>query len=165
MRPHDTRLARLEKWGDDWLVDEESRPDSPRSRTINPYPQERDLRDFLAVVLKRKWLILSLVLIATSAAAIYAFSLPLNYEALATLRVQPRAFTFTEDSHGVVFQSSDNYDYVNTQIILLSNPQLIRQVVARLDLQNNPGFLAEPRQGGFASGLKKLFSRAKATPP
>jgi len=80
------------------------------------------------------------------------------------LRVQPRAFTFMQDGHGVVFQSSDNYDYVNTQIILLSNPQLIRQVVVRLDLQNNPGFLAEPRQGGFASGLRKLFSRAKAAP-
>lgn len=165
MRPHDTRLARIAKLGDGWDVDDESLLDFPRPRTVNPYPEQKDFRDYLAVVLKRKWLILSLVLIATSAATIYAFSLPLKYEALATLRVQPRAFTFTEDGHGVVFQSSDNYDYVNTQIILLSNPQLIRLVVARLDLQNNPGFLAEPRQGGFASGLKKLFSRANATPP
>lgn len=164
MSPHDTRLARIPKLGDGVDVDDESLLDIPRSRTINPYPEQKDFRGYLAVVLKRKWLILSLVLMATSAAAIYAFSLPLKYEALATLRVQPRAFTFTEDGHGVVFQSSDNYDYVNTQIILLSNPQLIRQVVVRLDLQNNPKFLTEPRQGGFALGLSQLFSRAKAAP-
>jgi succinoglycan biosynthesis transport protein ExoP len=160
----DTRLARLAKFADDWDVDEESSLDFRRSPTVNPSPEQKDFRDYLAVVLRRKWLILSLVLIATSAAVIYAFSLPLRYEALARLRVQPRTFTFTGEGHGVVFQSSDNYDYVNTQIILLSNPQLIRQVVARLDLQNNPKFLSEPRQAGFALGLRQLFSRAKAAP-
>ena len=159
MKLHDTRLARIAKIGG-WDGNEETSLDFPRSPT-NPYPEQKDFRDYLAVVLKRKWLILSLVVIATSAAAIYAFSLPLKYEALATLRVQPRTFTFMEENRGVVFQTSDTYDYVNTQIILLSNPQLMRQVVARLDLQNNPGFLAEPRQGGFVSGLKKLFSRDK----
>ena len=165
MRPHDSRLTRIAKWGDDWDVDEESRPDSPRSRTINPYPQERDLRDFLAVVLKRKLLILSLVLMTTTAATIYVFSLPLKYEARATLRVQPRTFSFLENGRGVVFQSSDNYDYLNTQVVLLSNPQLIRQVVARLNLQDNPGFLEGLRHAGFASSLGRLFSRGKAAPP
>lgn len=164
MKSHDTRLTRIPKLGDGWDVNEESALDFSRPRTVNAYSEQKDFRDYLAVVLKRKWLILSLVLIATSAAAIYAFSLPLKYEAPATLRVQPRAFTLVEEGHGAVFQSSDNYDYVNTQIVLLSNPQLIRRVVARLDLQNNPGFLAEPRQGGFVSGLKKLFSRANAAP-
>ncbi|MEK6335854.1 MAG: polysaccharide biosynthesis tyrosine autokinase [Acidobacteriota bacterium] len=160
MSPHDTRLTRIAQLTDDWELDAES----SRSQKGNPSEPEKDFSGYLAVILKRKWLILSLALIATTAATLYVLSLPPKYEALTTLRVQQRAFTFMEGGRGVVLESTDNYDYVNTQITLLSNPQLIRQVVARLDLRNNPQFLSEQSQNGFSSTVRRLFSRTKPAP-
>ena len=47
------------------------------------------LKDYLFVVLKRKWLILSLVLVITSLVAIQSFRAPAIYEGETVIRIQP----------------------------------------------------------------------------
>ncbi|MEP6706940.1 MAG: polysaccharide biosynthesis tyrosine autokinase, partial [Pyrinomonadaceae bacterium] len=86
-------------------------------------------------------------------------SLPSIYEAVGTLRLEPKSNTFLQDGHGSVYQAYNNYDYTNTntQIRLLSNPQLMRQVVLALDLQHNPAFLADQKTTGPIAGLRGLF--------
>jgi succinoglycan biosynthesis transport protein ExoP len=70
-----------------------------------------------------------------------------------------------EDSRGTVLRSYSNYDYQNTQIRLMSNPQLIRQVLLALDLEHSPGFLQAPRSTGFLTTLRKAFKKESVATP
>src|ERR1044071_5373501 len=48
------------------------------------------IKDYLFVILKRKWLILSLVLVVTSLVAIQSFRSPSIYEGETTIRIQEK---------------------------------------------------------------------------
>src|SRR4051794_15059662 len=48
------------------------------------------LRDYLAVILKRKWLILSLVVVVTSLVTIQMYRLPPIYEAETTIQIEQK---------------------------------------------------------------------------
>ncbi len=61
-------------------------------RSYGPSATEpSQLRDYLFIVLKRKWLILSLCLVVTSLVAVQMFRQPSIYEAEANVRIQQRA--------------------------------------------------------------------------
>jgi len=122
---------------------------------------DRELRDYFSAIVKRKWLILAIAFVSTAVVALYAFRLPSLYESSATLRLDSKESVFLQDSRGTVLHSYDNDDYENTQIKLLSNPQLVRRVVLQLDLDHNQSFLhtAEPRS--LSSELRSMFTRRK----
>jgi len=126
--------------------------------------KERDARDYLSSLLKYKWLVLTIVIVVTSAAAIYAFSLPQIYESAAVLQLESKEYVFMEDNRGKVLRSYNNFDYQNTQIKLLSNPHLIRQVVLSLNLEKRPGFLSSREDAGIFKSIRKMFSRKPDAP-
>ncbi len=137
---------------------------------IKPIPSaavsmQKDLRYYFAILLKRKWLILSVVLVATSVVELYVFSLPSVYESSATLQLGSKEYTFMQDSKGTILHSYDNYDYQNTQISLLSNPQLMRQVVLKLDLEHDPAFILEPERTNVFSRIRKAITTKNAPAP
>ena len=123
------------------------------------------LRDYLFVVLKRKWLILSLVLIVTSLVTIQMFRQPSTYEGVTEIRIEPkpRSVLQTKD---IVINAPNDPNFWGTQLKLLQNPALARQVVLTLDLQNNPAFFGGQTQGGIFSSLRRIFSpqNKRATP-
>jgi capsular exopolysaccharide synthesis family protein len=114
---------------------------------------------------RHKWLVLTVVLIATSAAAVYAFSLPPIYESAAVLQMDPKEFAYMEDNRGMVLRSYNDYDDQNTQIHLLSNPHLLRQVVLQLDLEHRPGFLNNRNDTSIVTSIKRMLSRKRAAAP
>lgn len=119
------------------------------------------LRDYLFIILKRKWLILSLCLVVTSLVAVQMFRQPSIYEAEATIRIEQRRNNVLQTDKFIIGGQPDP-NFWGTQLKLLESPALARQVVLTLDLQNNPEFVgAGPSQGGFFSKLKSLFSREK----
>ncbi len=126
---------------------------------------ERDVREYFTPLFRHKWLVLTLVLVATSAAAVYAFSLPPIYEASAVLQMDPKEFAYMEDNRGMVLRSYNDYDDQNTQIHLLSNPHLLRQVVLQLDLEHRPGFLNNRNNTSIVTSIKRIFSRKQTTAP
>src|SRR5262245_18673769 len=126
--------------------------------------KEKELREYLALLLRRKWLVLGIVALTTSVVALYSLRLPYMYEAAATLQLDSKEYVYMEDSRGTVLRAYNNYDYQNTQIQLLSNPQLVRQVVIKLDLEHNPAFAARGEDPSLLSTLKRGF-RGKGTPP
>jgi polysaccharide biosynthesis transport protein len=129
---------------------------------------DRELREYVSAVLKRKWLVLTLVVVSTVVVALYSLSLPSIYESTATLQLDPKESAFMQDARGAIIRSYDNDDYQNTQIRLLSNPQLVRKVVLNLDLEHNPGFLQPEEKHGLVSYVRTFFSRPKqvqSTPP
>ena len=125
------------------------------------------LREYLAVILKRKWLILSLMVVATSLAAIQMYRLPSVYQAATTIQIEQKAKSVlsTGRAGDLVIRGGNDPQYWNTQLKLLTTQQLLRQVVIRLDLQNNPSFLGANKGTGVITALRRVLTREKAQAP
>src|SRR5919199_160069 len=121
-------------------------------------PEPTHLRDYLNVVLKRKWLIVSLVTVVTTLVAIQMYRLPSIYEAQTTIQIEQKARSLIRTKDLVVNAGSDP-QYWNTQLKLLENPSLHRQVILRLGLQNNPAFLGGQSRASLFTTLRRALSR------
>ena len=135
-------------------------------RSYGPAASEpSQLRDYLFVVLKRKWLILSLCLVVTSLVAIQMFRQPSIYQAVATIRIEQRQKNILSSPQLVVSAQPDA-NFWGTQVKLLESPALARQVALTLDLRHNPSFFGAQAQGGVFTALRRMVSGEKrvATP-
>ncbi|HEX7177034.1 MAG TPA: Wzz/FepE/Etk N-terminal domain-containing protein, partial [Pyrinomonadaceae bacterium] len=122
------------------------------------------LRDYLNVVLKRKWLILSLVLVVTTLVTIQMYRMPTVFEAETTLQIDPKRESILARKDQIVINTGrggGDAVYAQTQLRLLENRALARQVIRTLDLQNNPAFLGDQAQASFVSSLRRIFLREK----
>jgi capsular exopolysaccharide synthesis family protein len=120
------------------------------------------LRDYMAVVLKRKWLILSLVVVVTSLVTIQMYRQPPIYEAETTIQIEQK--TGIIKTKELILNTGNDPTYWNTQLKLLENPQLARQVILALDLHNNPAFLEGQANSGLLASLRRLFFGDKPAP-
>jgi polysaccharide biosynthesis transport protein len=118
---------------------------------------ETSLRDYLFVILKRKWLILAVVLVITSMAAIQQYRQASIYMGQAQLKIEEKPPNILSTNQIVITQRDPNF--WGTQIRMLQNAQLARQVILTLDLQNNPNFLGGQANAGLFSSLRRAFSR------
>ncbi len=115
------------------------------------------VRDYLFIILKRKWLILSLVLVVTSLVTIQMFRLPSIYAGETTIRIEPKPKSVLQTKE-IIINAQGDPNFWGTQLKLLENPALARQVVVTLDLQNNPTFMGGQTQGGIFASLNRIFS-------
>src|SRR6185295_12746481 len=120
------------------------------------------LKDYLSVILKRKWLILSLVLVVTSLVAIQSFRTPSIYEGETIIRIQQKTPSILQTDK-IVINGQNDPNFWGTQLKLLQNPALARQVVLKLDLPHNPAFFGGQTQTGVFDSLRRLFSKPKTT--
>ncbi len=126
------------------------------------------LREYLFVILKRKWIILSLVVVITSLVTVQMFRMPSVYEAAATIQIEQKRDSVLKTGKEIVINTGNQQDpaYWNTQLKLLENPVLARQVTLALDLQHNPAFFGDQSQSNLFTSLRKLVSRGnKANQP
>src|SRR2546425_460392 len=63
---------------------------------------ESNLREYLFVILKRKWLIMSLVLVITSLVTIQAYREPSIYEGTTTIRIEPKQGNILQSGNALV---------------------------------------------------------------
>src|SRR5690242_10907412 len=135
--------------------------DIGQTRSYGPAASEpNQLRDYLFVVLKRKWLILSLCLVVTSLVAVQMFRQPSIYEAEATIRIEQRQGNILSTDK-LVLNAQPDVNFWGTQIKLLQSPALARQVALSLDLQHNPNFFGSGAQGGIFAALRRMVSGEK----
>ena len=121
-------------------------------------PTEVNLKEYLFVVLKRKWLLMSIVLIITTLATIQAYREPSTYEGATTIRIEQKAPSILQSANGggiVIGQSDPNF--WGTQLKLLQSESLARQVVLKLDLQHNPAFFGPQGQSTIFASIKRIF--------
>lgn len=138
--------------------------DITQSKPYGVTQNETNIRDYLFVVLKRKWLILALVLVVTSLVTIQMYRMPSVYEAATTIQIEPKRASVLQNDKGIVINTGNNGTdpvYWQTQLRLLENPALARQVIKTLDLQNDARFFAGQTQTDFMSSLRRIFSREK----
>ncbi len=140
--------------------------DLTRSKGYDKYARygsaatETNLKEYVFVVLKRKWLIMSLMLVITSLATIQAYRDPSIYEGATKIRIEPKPQSVLSTGNLVIAGQPDP-NFWGTQLQLLQNPQLSRQVIITLDLQHDPKFLSGQAQTSIFASLKRIFSRDK----
>lgn len=120
-----------------------------------------NLREYLFIILKRKWLILSLMLVVTSLVTIQMYRQPSIYEAATMIQIDQKPKSVLETKE-IVINTQNDPTYWATQLKLLENPALARQVVLTLDLQNNPAFFSGQSQTSLFDSLRRIFSRNRA---
>jgi polysaccharide biosynthesis transport protein len=125
---------------------------------------ETNLREYFFVILKRKWLILSLVLVVTSLVTIQAYRQPSIYEAATEIRIEAKPQSPLQTGQ-IVINTAPDPSFWNTQLKLLENPSLARQVIVTLNLQKDPAFLGGQAQSGIFDSLKRIFSHERPVAP
>ncbi len=156
----DERLVPAGRGLDNSLADlTQAKPFGKYDRYSSP-PAETNVREYLFVILKRKWLILSLVLVVTSLVTIQVYRQPSIYEAATTIRIESKPAPVLATG-SIVINAPADPNFWGTQLKLLQNPALARQVVLRLDLQKNPAFLGGQAQSSVFASLKRIFSRER----
>lgn len=104
--------------------------------------EQTNLREYLDILLKRKWLIGGIVLITTLLVTLQMYRLPSVYEAQTTIRIEPKNESFLR-SKDIVINTGTDPAYRQTQLRLLENPHLMRQLALALDLPQTPDFLGQ----------------------
>src|SRR5437762_184396 len=160
---HDQHLvpARTGRDEDIALADLAQGGSYPKYARYGAAPNDVNVKEYLHVILKRKWLILSIVLVITSLSTVLAYRDPATYEGATTIRIEPRPQNVLATGSFTISEPTDP-NFWGTQLKLLRNPSLARQVVLSLDLQNNPKFLAGQAQTSIFSSIKRIFSGDRA---
>jgi succinoglycan biosynthesis transport protein ExoP len=100
-----------------------------------------NLQDYLAIILKRKWTIISFALVVVATVTIGSFLTKPTYTAKGTLLVEkePNILSFQD-----IFQiETFNDDYVQTQYKLLQSRALANDTIDRLKLYENEKFIGK----------------------
>ena len=120
---------------------------------MEDYTEEQiDLRDYLRVLRKRRWTILTVFSVVLLTVAVHTFSVVPTYQAIARIVIEkenPNLVSIQE----VMSVDATGSDYYQTQYKIIESRAVAREVIKRLGLENSPEFFPEPRDD--------LISRSK----
>ena len=124
------------------------------------FESRRSIREYLNVVYKRLPLILALTILTTAVVALYMYRQPSVFLANTEIIIEPRKPKVqSKDSININFGNDQNY--YNTQLKLLQNSELMRDVVVRLGLHRDPTLLNNQNRG-IVTSIRAMFSGDKA---
>ena len=96
-----------------------------------------NLRDYLDVLIRRKWLVLSFLTLVFISTLVFTLSMPKIYKADGAIEVtseSPKVTKFEE----VVSAEMKAREFYVTQVQLLESPALAERVIQRLNLSDDP---------------------------
>lgn len=116
---------------------------------IQQQEDEINLRDYLQVALRRKWIIIAFFVISVSIVAIKTFkATPIYQTTVQTLidKENPNVVSFEE------VLSTDGVDtaFIQTQLKIIESRTLARRVIKALNLKENPEFKSDEKPKGFS---------------
>ena len=123
------------------------------------FESRRSIGEYLNVVYKRLPLILALTLLTTVVVAIYMYRQPSQYIAVTEMIIEPRK-PKPQSKEAININFGNDQNYYNTQLKLLQNAELMRDVVVRLGLHRDPN-LFNSQNRGILAGLRSMFSGGK----
>ena len=123
-----------------------------------------DLRQYLGVMIKRRWIIFTIFTVLVLTVAVNTFTAVPIYQATARIVIEkenPNLVSIQE----VMAVDSTGTDYYQTQYKIIESRAVAREVIRRLDLNNSTEFFPEPKDN-FISNIKgwirDTLSTAKA---
>ncbi|MCF8029078.1 MAG: GumC family protein, partial [Desulfobacteraceae bacterium] len=99
--------------------------------------EEIHLRDYIDVVLRRKWLVVGILFLVFVSTLIFSLAAEKRYSAAGTLEVSQEAQRVTKFEE-VVEQRVRAEEFLNTQVSLLKSDALAERVIRSLDLAEHP---------------------------
>jgi len=131
-------------------------PSNARIPAIELSPREPHLYDYLLILRKHQWLILSFLLAVVTIVTIATFRMKPVYVASAKVEID------RENSNILPFQGTDSYDfmmdldnYIETQSRILTSETLALQTIRNAGFGANPDFEADSSSGAIAAGSLK----------
>ena len=119
--------------------------------------EEIQLRDYIDVILRRKWLILTVLTLVFLSTLIFTLAVTRIYEASAVVEVSqenPHVTNFQE----VLGSEIQAREFYETQVELIRSKAMIRRVIENLDLISHPVI----RKTVFNDGQSGLFQRIRS---
>jgi len=98
-----------------------------------------DLRNYWRVVRQYRWRILLLAFVATTLAALFAYTMKPVYRSSATLLVESKQASLLS-IEDVYSMDTSRAEYFQTQFEILKSPDLARKVIKRMKLASHPEF-------------------------
>jgi polysaccharide biosynthesis transport protein len=128
-------------------------PGSARIPAIELSPREPHLYDYLMILRKHQWLILSFLLAVVTIVSIATFRMKPVYTASAKIEID------RENTNILPFQGADSYDlmmdldnYIETQARILTSETLALQTIRNLSLAGSPEFAGSGSSDAIATG-------------
>ena len=117
--------------------------------TLDMIPREGHLLDYLVILRKHFWLIISFLLALTTVVAISTFRMQPVYEATTRIEIDRESTNFLpfagNDPDGLY---QDLEDYIETQSKILVSETLATQTIKSLNLDHDPRFGGAPQNSG-----------------
>ncbi len=110
-----------------------------------------DLREYLRIVIKRRWIVFAIFSIIVLSVAIHTFSQPSVYQATARILIEKENPNVVSIQEVVSVDASS--DYFDTQCRIIESRTVARKVISRLNLKNSKEFFPPPK--------KDIISKAK----
>ncbi|MEA1991113.1 MAG: polysaccharide biosynthesis tyrosine autokinase [Thermodesulfobacteriota bacterium] len=109
--------------------------------------EEVHLRDYLRVILKRRWMIATVFLVLVTTVTISNLNMDPVYQATTQILIDKENPNVVNVEEVVGINAADR-DYYQTQYEILKSKSLALKVIKDLDLKNSPEFA--PKNGGFS---------------
>jgi succinoglycan biosynthesis transport protein ExoP len=109
--------------------------------------EEVHLRDYLRVILKRRWMIATVFLVLVTTVIISNLNMDPVYQATTQILIDKENPNVVNIEEVVGINAADR-DYYQTQYEILKSKSLALKVIKDLDLKNSPEFA--PKNGGFS---------------
>lgn len=126
------------------------------------FDNKRSIQEYFNVVYKRLPVILAMTLLTTAVVAFYMYRQLSVYEARTEMMIEPRK-PKVQSKEAININFGNDLNYHNTQLRLLQNPELMREVVISLNLHRDPTLFSSQSRG-FFSTVGSMFSSEKAAP-
>jgi len=123
----------------------------------------KDIQEFLKILYKRRWLIISFSLMILIATIVYNFSATPIYKATARIEISkenPNVVSIQE----VMAMDATGSDYYQTQYQIIESRTVARKVIHRLNLANNSDFNPKNPKGTFfrvVSSIRNSFGNVQ----
>src|SRR5277367_3061518 len=109
-------------------------------------PREPHLLDYLLVLRKHQWLILTFLVTVVTLVSIATFKMKPVYEATARIEIDrdtPSVLPFQAVNSDAMYEDLQNY--IETEAKVLQSDTLAMETIKRLNLINDPAFGADPK--------------------
>ncbi len=142
-------------------------PSTDVHELLPPLEEEIHLRDYIEVIVRRKWIVISFLLVIFSAVAIFTLTRTPLFKAESVVKISRQSARTTSFASLQEERYSYGIDFVETQIKLMQSEQLAGRVLKVLNLAEDPVFTGEKEKSeqeespGIFSQIKEMLAMLK----
>ena len=140
-------------------ISEADLPSTDLRYPVPDFEDSADLRDYIDVVMRRKWLVLTVIVGVFVTTLIVSLNTQPVFKASGRLELSPQEANITK-FEDVTPSQLMTYEYVGTQVKLLQSASLARRVVEKLNLSEHPLFNPALREQESEKGFVRKFKES-----